>query len=339
MKQENNFKHLMIVTIIWSTIAIIMCAELINFIYFFFIHKFEIRPIAIILQIPAFIVAVLLVLTIVFMGLNKKISYLNNAIHKIAQGDFSVRLDLKKSGALKKTYSDVNTMAKELDKTATLREDFINEFSHEFKTPITSIKGFAELLQNKTLSPEEEDRALSIIAKEAGRLANLSNNTILMTKLESTQVLANMTNFSLTEQIRHVIIMLLPRFNSKKIKIHVNMEETMYDGDEELLEQVWINILNNAYKFINKNGNIWIKLRKDNDFISVNFKNDGPLISKNDLNKIQEKFYQINNQEKEGLGLGLSIVKRIINLHHGSLLITSSKKKLTNFEIKLPTKK
>ena len=166
---------------------------------------------------------------------NYIVSGLTRGLRAVADGDFSQRLEPEKGGPLQPAYEDFNKMSMELQSIQTLRTDFINHFSHEFKTPITAIKGFAELLQY-----------LQIILDESSRLADLANSTLLLTKLESQQCIAEKRPYSLDEQIKRCAILLSPAWEKKRISFTANLEPAEYAGNEELMRHVWINLLNNA---------------------------------------------------------------------------------------------
>lgn len=152
-------------------------------------------------------------------------------------------------------------MTAELKATKEEMQNFVNEFAHEFKTPITSIRGFAEHLYETGEGIETEERMeyLEVIYQQSGRLANLSQNTLLLSKLEGCQILTDKTEFLLSEQIKCCAILLLKEMERKHITLHMPEEfEFSYYGNEELMEQIWINLLNNAIKFTPENGEITI---------------------------------------------------------------------------------
>ncbi|SDI65201.1 sensor histidine kinase [Streptococcus equinus] len=257
-------------------------------------------------------------------------------INHVANGDYNISLNTEKAGPLKEIYQDFNTMTKELSNTQILRDDFTNQFSHEFKTPITSINGFTKLLQNPDLSPAEQQTYLKIIEKESNRLTNLATNVMTLTSLESQEIVNNQKKFDLEEQLRQSIIAIYPLAEKKEISIDVNLTPIEYYTNPELLQQVWTNLLNNAIKFTQNGGHIIINAWKEKETIKVAFINDGPLIPENKIKLLFDKFYQDDTTEKnQGLGLGLAIVKRILELINGNITIISNKDDLTQFIVSL----
>ena len=192
-------------------------------------------------------------------SLRKKINRLTSAIDKIAHGDFSVALDERKAAPFQDVYRNFNRMAEDLQSVETLRTDFINDFSHEFKTPISSIGGFARLLLDTEVSEEDRNEYLQIIADESERLTPLAEQTMTMSRLDSQNEIKNMEPFSLDEQIRKDIILLQKDWGKKQIQMDVELEPLPYYGNASMMEHVWINLLNNAVKFTPENGAIRVR--------------------------------------------------------------------------------
>ena len=195
----------------------------------------------------------------------KKVNILTSAMESVAKGNYNIRLDSRRMTPLKEMSDSFNSMAEDLASVETLRTDFINDFSHEFKTPIVSINGFANLLLEENLTEEEQREYLTIIADESERLSNLAQQTMLMSKLD-TQVKINESSiktFSLSEQIRRCIILLQNSWSNKNIDMQIDLAKVTYTGDPTLIEQIWINLLNNAIKFTPENGVIKITLTQN----------------------------------------------------------------------------
>ncbi|MCY7186766.1 HAMP domain-containing sensor histidine kinase [Streptococcus gallolyticus] len=318
-----------------ATVGGLFCFTIIYFILFSQYNNTENFASALIIMTPLAIVFLSLdfYIAILFYGYFKKLS---NNITLVANGDYSVRLDIKKAGPLKQVYQDFNIMTEELSHTQILRDDFINQFSHEFRTPITSINGFAKLLQNPNLSPTEQLTYLKIIEKESNRLTNLATNVMTLTSLENQEIVNNKTTFNLEEQLRQAIISVYPLAEQKRISFNINLVPMDYYTNPELLQQVWTNLLNNAIKFTQEEGHITIRSWKENKEIKVAFINDGPLIPKDKMTQLFDKFYQADTIEKsQGLGLGLTIVKRILELLNGKINVISNEKDLTQFIVSL----
>ena len=219
----------------------------------------------------------------------------------------------------------------------TLREDFINSFSHEFKTPITAVSGFAELLQEPGLTEEERSQYLQIIAEEAHRLANLANSTLLMSRLESQHSIPEKEPFPLDEQIKRCTILLSSAWEKKRIAFSADLEPVSYVGNEELMRHVWLNLLNNAIKFTPEGGEVSVTLQCSPEQIQVRISDTGIGMSPEMMTHIFDQYYQGEpNHTEKGLGLGLSIVHRIVELCGGQILVDSIPDQGSVFTVLLP---
>ena len=268
---------------------------------------------------------------------NHLVSGLTGGLKSVAEGDFSRRLDPKKGGPLEAAYEDFNKMSQELQSIQTLRDDFINHFSHEFKTPITAVKGFAELLREPETTPEEREQYLQIIIDESSRLADLANNTLLLTKLESQQFIAEKRRYSLDEQIKRCAILLSPAWEKKEISFTANLEPVEYDGNEELMRHVWLNLLSNAVKYTPEGGEIAVTLQPSREELTVTVADTGIGMPPEVRAHIFDKYYQGSpNSGGRGLGLGLSIALRIVELCGGNIQVDSVENQGSTFTVRLP---
>ena len=268
------------------------------------------------------------------------ISTLMNGIQKVADGDFNVSLNEEKGGLFKEVYRNFNKMVYELNNTQTLREDFINHFSHEFKTPIMSINGFASLLLKQDLNKDDEIRYLGIISAESKRLSELSSNSLLLTKLESKVIHPTTSAIHLDEQIRECVILLSPLWMDKKIDLTADLSPTIVEVNKDLMKHVWINLLSNAIKYTPKYGEITINLKTEKMSCSITIQDSGIGMDQQDQASMFNKFYKGNNNySSSGLGLGLSIVKRILDLSSGMIKAESTPGKGSCFTVLLPIKK
>lgn len=232
-----------------------------------------------------------------------------------------------------------NKMVKGLNSIECLQKDFINNVSHEIKTPISSIQGFAKLLEGENLSAEERKEYAGIIKEESDRLLYLSTNILKLAKLENQERLINKSKFNVAEQIRRSISVLEPKWKEKNIKFNVNLKEGEFFGEKDLIYQVWMNILENSIKFSKKDGQIDIKMRLEKEKIIVEIKDYGIGMDEEECKKIFDRFYQVDKSHKEkGTGLGLAIVKRIIDLSNGSIEVESRTNKGAKFIVTLPAK-
>jgi signal transduction histidine kinase len=231
-------------------------------------------------------------------------------------------------------------MTKELKGIEYLRKDFISSVSHEFKTPIASIQGFAKLLQNNDLTEEERQEYTQIIIEETTRMSKLSSNILNLSRLENQGMIENKTIFSLDEQIRKSILLLELEWCEKNIDFDIELDPVQFIGDEELLQQVWINLLSNAIKFSNENGKIVVRLYQVESMVKVKIIDTGIGMDEEVQKRIFEKFYKADTAHSfEGNGLGLSLVKRIIDLCNGKIYLKSNPGKGTTFTVELPLEK
>ena len=267
----------------------------------------------------------------------KNIREFIEATDKLSRGDFSARLNINKPPEFKILSKNFNAMAKELGGIEVLRTDFINNFSHEFKTPIISIKGFAEILKDDDLSKEEKNEYLDIIIEESKRLSSLATNVLNLSKIETQVILNDIQRFNIGEQIRQSILLLDSKFQAKNFLLDINIEDCYINGNKEMLNQVWVNLLDNAIKFNSKNGIVSINMKKEEGNIFINITDTGVGIESESIPKIFDKFYQGDiSHATHGNGLGLTIVKKIIKLHGGTIECDSIVSKGTKFTIILP---
>ena len=291
------------------------------------------------INLIACIIIGILVSTISSKIVLKHVRVFIEAIAKLSRGDFSIRLNIKKPLEFKLLSENFNVMAKELEGIEVLRTDFINNFSHEFKTPIISIKGFAEILKDDNLSKEEKDEYLDIIIEESKRLATLSTNVLNLSKVENQVILNDINEFNVSEQIRQSILLLDTKFENKNISLDISIEDAYICGNKEMLNQVWLNLLDNSIKFNRINGIVSVTVRKLDKSIIVVITDSGIGVSRSSITRIFDKFYQEDtSHSRNGNGLGLTIVKKIIDLHGGTINCNSIQGKGTKFTIILPIK-
>ncbi|MDR2656772.1 MAG: HAMP domain-containing histidine kinase [Oscillospiraceae bacterium] len=258
-----------------------------------------------------------------------------DATNKIAAGRFDTRIELHGIREAELLADSFNKMAKELGGIETLRSDFIRNVAHEFKTPVASIKGFAKLLRKDNLSPESRNEYIDIIIREAERLAQLSSNVLLLSKLENQEIETDRHSFLLDEQLRRVILMMEPEWRRKRIGVTADLDECEYCGGEELLTQVWINLIGNAIKFTPDGGSVTVTLRSRPE-PTVRIADDGVGMSGETIQHIFEKFYQADpSRSVKGNGLGLPLVKRILEMSDGGITVTSEEGKGTEVVVTL----
>lgn len=257
------------------------------------------------------------------------------AMMRLSQGDYSTRIDFGNNNILKEAEQGFNNLATELGQVELLRADFVNNFSHEFKTPIASISGLLELLKRDDLTPEKRQEYIAVIEEETHRLHEMSTNVLNLSKIENETSLKSVTKFNLSEQIRSCIVLLEKKWNKKDLSLSLDFDEFMIKGDEEMLKQVWINLLDNAIKFADEGSELRVELEAEEKKTVVKITNTGVAIKDEEREKIFNKFYQSDStHSKEGNGIGLSIVKHIVVLHGGTIEAKSRNGK-TTFTVKI----
>jgi signal transduction histidine kinase len=269
----------------------------------------------------------------------KYVNRLINRMNSLASGNFKTRIKfgepIANHPAIREVTDSFNRMAEELEHTEVLRGDFVNNFSHEFKTPIVSIAGFAKLLKKGNLSEEQKNEYLDIIEEESLRLSEMATNVLNMTKIENQTILTGVTSYNLSEQIRSCVLLLEKRWTGKNLEMSLEFDEHMISANEELLKLVWINLLDNAIKYSPEYDMIVVKIRESDDFYKVSISNSGEAIPEEKRQKIFEKFYQADESHSSpGNGIGLSIVKSVIDLHGGEVSV-DCRNEITTFNVKI----
>lgn len=267
----------------------------------------------------------------------RPIKKLIQGMNRLAEGHFEERLDFGDVGPMKELADTFNKLASELQNTEMLRADFVNNFSHEFKTPIMSIHGFAELLM-QTKMPEVQKEYVEVIASESKRLAHMATHVLNLTKIENQSILTNCSEYNLSEQLRKCILLLESKWTEKEITINADFDEHLVYGDAELLQQVWVNLLDNAIKFSPVGAEIGVSIANLNREIQVVLSNHGPMIPEEDHSRLFNKFWQGDTSHaQQGTGIGLAVVRKIVDLHSGAVDVSSSPE-ATIFTVRLPVR-
>lgn len=268
----------------------------------------------------------------------KAITAISDATKEVAKGNFDTQINEKVPTAeLRAMAHNFNLMIKELSNTEMLRKDFIENVSHEFKTPLTAIEGYTTLLQNKHLTEQKRLEYTEKILYNTKRLSSLTGNILLLSRLENQEIPITKEYFSLDEQIRETILLYEIQWSEKNLELDINLNNVDYCGNKELLAQVWQNILGNAIKFVSDNGLISISLEQTATSVDVTITDNGIGMNDETLHRIYEKFYQGDKSHSTaGNGLGLALAKRIVNLHQGSIYVSSRENKGSSFLVTLP---
>lgn len=272
----------------------------------------------------------------------KPVNELINKMNRLAAGDFKTRLKfgetMSSHPAVKELTTSFNTMAEELENTEMLRSDFINAFSHEFKTPIVSITGLANLIESGNLTEQQRAQYARAIREESMRLSAMANNVLSLSKVENQTILTDVSRFNLSEQVRSAVLLLEEKWSDKNIDLQLDFDEYFIEANEELLKQIWINLMDNAVKFVPRCGTIALEVMEKENILCVKISNTGSEIPPDKQDKIFNKFYQADESHAtQGNGIGLAIVKRIIELHNGEISVSSGNG-ITTFTVILPKK-
>ena len=266
------------------------------------------------------------VITMLFLSHQKfkPIHQLIEALQNVATGDFSVRLPASDPDNMFYNINvNFNKMAQELSSMETLQSDFIQNVSHEFKTPLAAVEGYASLLNAASL-PDDLHAYTGKILENTKQLSSLTGNILRLSKLENQQIVTDQKRYLLDEQLRQIILTMEPLWSVRDLNIGLNLPETWFYGNEDLMSQVWINLFSNAVKFTPDGGQISIQIVSSDAHIQVIFQDTGIGMDAETQKHIFDKFYQGDKSRKrEGNGLGLALVKNILNLCQGTIYVTS----------------
>lgn len=268
----------------------------------------------------------------------RPVTRMGRAMERVAAGDFTVRLDNPGAlGEMRDSYAHFNTMTRALAATETLQSDFISNVSHEFKTPINAIEGYAMLMQDAGNDPALQREYADKILLSTCRLSELVNNILLLSKVDNQTMPLEKHPYRLDEQLRRAILLLERKWTQKQIEWDVDMDEATYTGNESLMLHVWVNLLDNAIKFDPVGGEIRLRLHCESTCIRITVSDNGPGIPKDQQSAIFERFYQADGSHKsEGNGLGLALARRIVRMCGGEISVSSEPGKGSCFTVELP---
>lgn len=269
------------------------------------------------------------------------IKKLGTAMDQVAHGDYSVRmLPGRHSREVRDIYSGFNLMTQELENTEILKTDFVSNVSHEFKTPINAIEGYATLLQGCEGLSKQEQEYVEKIVFNTKRLSTLTASILLLSKIENQKIPTNQKTYPLDEQICQSLVAQESGWVKKEIDLDVELDRVEYYGNENLMHHVWDNLISNAVKFSPQEGTVIIRLMKDKNKIIFYVEDRGPGISEEACHHIFDKFYQADSSHKEdGNGLGLSLVKKILSLEEGTIRVDNCSPTGCRFTVELKRKK
>lgn len=264
-------------------------------------------------------VTVSIVINIILL---RPVVLLSKAMKQVAAGDFGIRLRSDNSiQEISDSFDSFNLMVQELQATETLQTDFVANVSHEFKTPINAIEGYATLLQD---GGEESQQQLYVerILLNTRRLSTLVGNILLLSKVSNHAIPIAKTTYRLDEQIRQAIVLLEPQWTERNVDFDVNMDEITWCGPENLMHHVWSNLIGNAIKFGPESGLVRVSLKQTEGRYVITVEDQGDGVPEKERSRIFHKFYQLDSSHKqEGNGLGLALAKQIIDTCHGEIRV------------------
>ena len=333
------------IAMVFLIFSIMVMSGLLTSVCVYILYKIGIMPAPLLRPILSPVITLILsvvigttISTVLVEKFLKPINQLIKATKIVAKGDFNVRVkEIDGDSEIAILLRNFNHMAEELGSIEMFRNDFINNFSHEFRTPIVSIRGFARQLQNKEMSEEKRREYIEIIISESERLANMSTNVLLLTRFENQQYITNQTEYELDEQIRNCIILLEKQWSAKNIEINLNLKRKIIYANQEMLSHLWINLIDNAIKYSKEHGTITITCDETEDVIIFEISDNGKGMDSYTIKHMFDKFYQGDkSRSMRGNGLGLSIVRRIVDLCMGEISVQSEVGSGTTFTVKLP---
>lgn len=286
------------------------------------------------------VAAVAVLITIMSRSTTNPIRELSRAAKEIAGGNYDVTVPerdrVEEFGELERNF---NLMTAELRANEYLRKDFISSVSHQLKTPLSILNGYAQLLAGGGLSAEEEREYSQTIAQESDRLVGLIDDMLRLSRIDHREIQRKAEIFPLGEQLRRAVLQLEPRWSAAGLNVSADIPDFDYTGDSELLYQVWVNLLENAVKFTPAGGRIGVSLAAAENAATVTVWDTGCGMDEDTLPRIFEQFYQGDTDRRgDGCGLGLALCKRIVELHGGAISAESRPGKGSRFTVSLPVK-
>jgi len=283
-------------------------------------------------------------LYIITYRLTRPLKMMSVAAKAMANGDFSKRIPVTSDDEIGELAASFNQMTNSLSRLESMRKSFVTDVSHELKTPMTTIGGFIDGILDGTIDKENQDHYLELVSNEIKRLSRMVESMLGASRLESDEFILKYEKFDFTELLINIVLSQEQRIESQNIDIQGldEISNITVNADKDLIYRVIYNLVDNAIKFTDENGKISFKLSADSREINFQISNTGKGISKADLPYVFERFYKTDKSRtaaKKGTGLGLFIVKTIINKHGGKISVTSNNESLTTFRFTLPINK
>ena len=269
----------------------------------------------------------------------KPVKRLTGAAKEMAKGNLDFRIKHRKKDEIGELMDSFNHMACELQKIDKMRENFVSNVSHEIQSPITAIRGFTRAISDGIIPAENHKEYLEIIYQETIRLSKLSDHLLRLASLDSDNHPFHPTRYRLDEQLRRMILVTEPLWTERNLQVELDLQDCEVKGDQDLFEQVWQNLINNAIKYSDENGRIQVMMEVNMEAVLVYIKNTGKAIPETDLPHIFERFYMVDkarSQSGGGNGLGLSIAKKIVELQKATIHVKSNEEEGTCFTVTIP---
>lgn len=335
---------------LFAFLIIVSSCAITVLVYFILLVIFNRVGLQELVTVNPFIVAVILlatcglIATLLFAWLSRvylrPMQQLIDATKEVKRGNFAVRVhhkDKRPVTEMEELVDNFNGMVEELGSIEMFRNDFINNFSHEFKTPIVSICGFAKEMQFEGVSDEQKMEYARIIEGESDRLAKLSSSVLELSRLENQRIVTNRTEFYLDEQIRQTILLFEKEWSEREIEILPELEECVVCFDEEMMALVWNNLISNAIKFTPDGGTVSVRMSLGEQTVTVEVEDNGIGMSEEVRRHVFEKFFQGDpSRGRKGYGIGLAIVNRIVTLCQGQVEVESEENVGSVFRVTLP---
>ncbi len=266
---------------------------------------------------------------------------LTEATKKVALGDFSVRINSKRMDEIGDLSRSFDYMAHDLSHLEEMRQEFVANVSHEIQSPLTSIGGYARVLQEGLLDDVERKKYLEIIQKETQRLSKLSENLLKMATLDADNPSFQLRIYSLDEQLREVIVSLEGMWSEKNLEVDLELMPLQIEADYDQLSQVWINLISNSIRYTESNGVLSLHMKEKAGEVVIEVSDTGCGITEEDQEHIFDRFYKADKARSSngGSGLGLAIVQRIVHLHQGSISLKSKVGHGTTITVILPKRR
>lgn len=264
---------------------------------------------------------------------------LRDATKKIAAGNYHIKLRSNRKDEIGRLASDFTKMSTSLEQTEQKRQEFVSNVSHEIQSPLTSIQGFSQALQEQQLTEEERTHYLEIIEKESRRLSSLSEQLLTLSFLDRKRVTEEIVTFNITDQLREIISMTEWQWREKDLAIEIHLSPINVKGDPKLLHQVWMNIVTNAIRYTPTGGKITIQVNEQRGSVEVLVTDTGIGIAQEHISQLFDRFFivdQARTRTKSSTGLGLSIAKKIIEMHNGTIMVESEEGLGSTFIVTLP---